>query len=172
MSAYRQVRPGAGASIRADIVEVHIFRVLEGAGVEFLQLRRTREPMRGTWHPVLGHCEAGERSAACAIRELREEVGLDVRSAACEGLYALEQVHPFYVAPIDAVVCGPRFAARVTVEFGPRLNDEHDASRWISAGDADHACMWPGQRLACAEIVRELVDPRSLSREALRVALS
>lgn len=171
MSAYREVRAGAGATIRADIVEVHIFRVLERAGVEFLQIRRTREPMRGAWHPVLGHCEASERSASCAIRELREEVGLDVLSPLCEGLYALEQVHPFYVAPIDAVVCGPRFAARVTGEFIPCLNQEHDASRWVSAGEMDLACMWPGQRLACAEIVRELVDPRSLSREVLRVPL-
>ena len=117
MSGYRPERGGAGASIRADIVEAHVFRVSAAGVIEFLQIRRTREPLRGTWQPVLGHCEPGERSAACAARELREEIGLDVRAAVCEGLFALEQVHPFSVAPIDAVVCGPRFAARVGASF-------------------------------------------------------
>lgn len=169
MKGYRPAAPSGGASIRADIVEAHVFRVTPGGGVEFLQLRRTREPMRGAWHPVLGHCGAGERSVACVVRELREEIGLDVRSDSCEGLFALEQVHPFYVATIDAVVCGPRFAARVTGAFTPRLNEEHDGARWIGAASVEDACVWPGQRLACAEILRELVGPASLAREAMRV---
>ena len=35
-----------------------------------------RTPMRGTWQPVMGHIEPGERARDTAVRELHEELGL------------------------------------------------------------------------------------------------
>lgn len=163
---------GAGPRIRTDVVDVYVFRRLAGTinpCVQFLQLLRVEDPLGGTWHPVMGHVEAGESAQACAIRELREEVGLDRSSPALLGMWALEQVHPFFIAPIDSIVMSPRFAAHVRWAWTPTLNAEHGAYRWIEAGAIEDAFMWPGQRAACREVLSEIVRDASLSRERLRV---
>lgn len=166
---YREAAEGGGASVRADVVECHVARRVEGAW-EFLLVRRAKEPLRGTWQPVLGHCERGEGSVACVVRELREEIGLDVRDAsACEGLYALEQVRPFYVWRIDAVVLGPRFVVVVRDGFEPALNGEHDAHRWVSLRDGAREAHWPGQRDALGEIEWLLGESGGPARASLRV---
>ena len=167
--AYRDPAPGGGARVRADIVECHVVR--RGVvGLEVLFLRRTREPLRGTWQPVLGHCERDEGSVACVLRELREEVGLDACDAqVCEGLLALEQVRPFYVWRLDAVVLGPRFVVVVGDGFEPALNSEHDAARWTRIDDAAPMAHWPGQRDALGEIAWLLSDSGAAAREGLRV---
>lgn len=137
--------------------------------VHFLQALRSGPPLENTWHPVMGHVEAGEASAACAVREMREELGLSPTDPAWRGIWALEQVHPFYIAAIDTVVMSPRFCVEVAPEWSPVLNDEHAEFRWVRETDVDGMFMWPGQKAACREILREVVRDESLSREWLRV---
>lgn len=157
---------GGGARVRADVVDVYVFRRTDAGEVEFLQIRRANDPLKGTWQPVMGHAEAGESSVSAAVREVMEEVGLDVRSNACAGMWALEQVHPFYIAAIDTVVMSPRFACEVGADWEPRLNHEHTAFRWTKA-PADFC--WPGQKLALREIVEEIVPESSAARGLLRI---
>lgn len=163
---YRRT-PGTGPAVRSDIIEVYIFR-RGGQASEFLQLLRAAEPLKGCWHPVMGHIESGETAVAAAIRELREEVGLDPCGPAAQGLWALEQVHPFFVAAIDAIVLSPRFAAEVSPDWQPALNAEHSAARWTADPDQ---FMWPGQRAAAREVLAEIAANGSPSREALRIRL-
>ncbi len=160
-------RPDAagGPRLRADIVDVYIFR-RKRSGVEFLQLLRASEPLMNTWHPVMGHIEKGETAVTCALRELGEEVGLRVNDAALLGVWALEQVHPYYVAEIDQIVLSPRFAAEVTPAWEPRLNNEHAKLRWVKRADVAKKFMWPGQVAACGEIV-ELVREGNLASSHL-----
>lgn len=144
------------------------------SGVYFLQLKRTRDPLGGTWHPVMGHAEKGESAVQCAWRELSEEVGLRAGDPALRGVWALEQVHPFFIAELDAIVMSPRFAAEVSPDWTPRLNDEHAGYRWVHARDAvrpsgEGAFMWPGQRAAAREIVESLLVEGSVCAERLRV---
>jgi 8-oxo-dGTP pyrophosphatase MutT (NUDIX family) len=129
--------------------------------VELLQLRRAKEPLLGTWQPVMGHVEAGETAVMAAVREVEEEVGLTAQSAAWGGMWALEQVHPFYIAAIDAIVLSPRFVVLVRGggAWSARLNAEHDGARWVGAAAAilpGGPLMWPGQRAALAEVVGAL----------------
>jgi dATP pyrophosphohydrolase len=182
-----------GAKIRADVVDVYVFaRVPPNdprarassparpydtepgwkapiAPVCFLQLLRSGAPLENTWHPVMGHVHAGETSVQCARREMHEELGLAPDDPAIRGLWALEQVHPFYIAAIDTVVMSPRFACEVRPDWTPRLNDEHTAHRWVHERDIDSMFMWPGQKACCREILREIVADASLSRDRLRV---
>lgn len=154
---YRRADPRAalpGPRIRADVIDVYVFRITRagrGAAVEFLQLLRATPPLEGTWHPVMGHIEQGENAVNAARRELREELGLAPPSLL--DLFALEQVHPFYLPALDAIVCSPRFAARVGPRWRPRLNAEHSRHRWVNARSAPARFMWPGQRAAIAEVL-------------------
>lgn len=165
---YRR-EPGHGPRVRSDIVDVYIARVREPARVsashdhespntlveaviELLQIKRARDPLAATWQPVMGHIEADETATAAAIREVREEVGLDVNSRACAGVWALEQVYPFYISSIDCIVMSPRFVAVVLPTWTPTLNSEHSEWRWVAEHDVRAMFMWPGQAAAIADL--------------------
>lgn len=163
MSDHAGYRPApsaaGGAVLRADIVDVYVVRRVPGMlrrehRLAFLQLLRADEPLRGTWHPVMGHAEAGEPALTAARRELAEEVGLQASDPALLSLRALEQIHPFYVAAVNAAVCSPRFVAEVAPAWQPTLGPEHTAARWVALGDAAGSFMWPGQRLVVEEVAQ------------------
>jgi len=177
-----------GPRIASDVVDVYIFRRrptrarLDPSGeavgaedvVELLQLRRAANPdlggtLAGTWQPLMGHIESGETAIDCAWRELAEEVGLTKDSPDLLGLWALEAVHPYFLASKNAIMLSPRFAAEVTSDWHATLNDEHDAVRWLRASDAEKSFMWPGQRGAIREIRHEIIKPGSLSEPLLRL---
>lgn len=196
-----RVEPKGGPRLRTDVIDVYIFqrahtppRPVVGASatsgswggiapetgadpareVYFLQLHRARDPLGDTWQPVMGHAETGETAVQCARREVEEEVALKRGDKAIVGMWALEQVHPFFIAELDAIILSPRFAIEVAPGWMPTINGEHTAHRWVHYRDAvrpsgDGAFMWPGQRSAAREIVESLLPEGSVSVERLRV---
>lgn len=158
--------------VRADIVEVLVARECAG-GFEFLQLRRVGEPLAGSWQPVMGHVEAGETAVGASVRELGEEVGLRGGDAAWRGFWQLEEVHPYFVASLDAVVLSPRFLVLVEGSWEPDLSGDaaHDAHRWVGAASVREAFVWPGQARACAEALDVLVRRGCGFERALRLAI-
>ena len=190
-SGYRLV-PGSGPRIRSDIVEVMVFRTTASPGPELLQIKRARDPLKDTWQPVMGHIEPGETAVQAALRELREETGLagtDTPPATAPtavpsslprasvpspllGLWALEQVHPYFIAAIDSIVLPARFAVQASPSWTPTLNAEHTHHRWVLASDAAQWFMWPGQAAAANELIAHLLTPGSLCRDALKVAVT
>lgn len=165
--------PAGGARVRADIVDVYVIRLAPG-GLELLLLERASDPLGGSWQPVMGHVETGETAVQTAVRELREEIGLDVRGGDVVGFWALEQVHPYYVAAIDAVVLSPRLVVQVDSSWSPSLNREHRDHRWVAIDPAHpaeglRALMWPGQKRAVEEIIAEIANPDSLARDRLAI---
>jgi 8-oxo-dGTP pyrophosphatase MutT (NUDIX family) len=155
--------------IRTDIVDVYAFRRLSRAedsagvgSVEFLQLRRAREPMRGTWQPVMGHVEADETSVRAAARELREETGLDVGDPRVVGFWALERVRPYFMAELDAIVLSPRFALEVRPGWEPVLDASLDAWRWVTRVEDFH---WADQHDAVHEVLDRVIPGGTASRD-------
>jgi len=149
-----------GPRVRTDIVDVYVFARDERDpdAVRLLQLRRSRAPYAGTWHPVMGHVEPGESAADAARRELAEEIGLTRESGALLGMWQLEQVHPYFVASLDAIVLSPRFAASTLWSWTPELDNEHDAWRWVGPDRVRESFLWPGQRASVAELL-EFMPP-------------
>lgn len=164
-----RLKPASGPRVRTDVIDVYVFRRVDAGEVEFLQLLRAGPPLANSWHPVMAHIEAGEKAVGCLWREMREELGLDKADPSLLGAWALEQVHPFFIAELDAIVMSPRFAAEVGPHWSPTLNDEHSAHRWVKALQVTSMFMWPGQIAACREIVERLVPGDSLMRELVRV---
>jgi 8-oxo-dGTP diphosphatase len=56
-------------------------------GDRFLALMRAREPNAGRWDLPGGFCDGWEHPRDAAVREAREELGVEVRLAAFVGMY-------------------------------------------------------------------------------------
>ena len=185
----------AGPVIRSDIVEVYVFRRTRPTGamgdrVEFLQGRRAKGHLKGTWQPVMGHVEEGETATAAALRELAEEAGYSLAPGKPRGdgtgglsdahktiggligLWQLENLNTYFLASIDTIVMGPGFAAEVTPGLDPVMDDSHDAFRWVPRDNADRHFIWPGQRQAVEQVIRDVLDPDSPTRDVLKIALA
>ena len=158
-----------GPVVRTDVVDAYIFR-RRSAGLEFLQLRRATAPLLGTWQPVMGHVRRRETAERAMWREVREETGLARASGEVLDAFALEQVHPFFVRELDAIVLSPRFAVQVAGTWVPMLNSEHDSVRWVRGSEATRAFVWPGQRAAIRELAGLLKPGGRGTLEALRLS--
>jgi len=92
-------------NIRVDVIDAYLLRP-GGSGLEVLVLRRAaggRSP--GSWETVHGHIEPGETPVQAALRELREETGLEPAR-----LYNVSRVEAFYRHQTNEVVLIPVFA--------------------------------------------------------------
>ncbi|WP_329103359.1 NUDIX domain-containing protein [Micromonospora sp. NBC_01699] len=87
--------------------------VLDGDPVtpRFLGLLRAAEPCSGQWATPGGFCNGWEHPSAAAVREGREELGVEVTLGDCVGMYlgsyeyqgeTLPVLDVFYFAAIDA----------------------------------------------------------------------
>ena len=70
------------------------------AGREFLALRRVREPRAGWWDLPGGFCDGWEHPADAAVREAREELGVDVRLGDFAGMYVGRYHHQGETLPV------------------------------------------------------------------------
>jgi len=158
----------SGPPLRTDVIDIYLFR--RNPDLQFVQLLRREEPLAHTWQPVMGHIEPGETTIAAFWRELREETGLDAQSPLIRGAWALEEVHPFFVARADAIFLSPRFAVEVAPSWSPTLNHEHAEHRWVPLPDVAARFMWPGQLGAIDELTRRVLPEGSLCEPILRLA--
>ena len=135
-------------SIQVSFVDVYVVRP-NGRALDVLALRRAaggRSP--GSWETVHGHIEAGETPVAAALRELREETGLEPAR-----LYNLSRVEAFYRHSSDEIALIPVFAAFVPPATAPRLSVEHDRAEWLAPAEAARRFAWPRERRALDDIL-------------------
>jgi dihydroneopterin triphosphate diphosphatase len=127
-------------------------------GSEFLVLHRAPQ-FEAYWHLVAGGVEEGESARNAAVRELREEIGLDAKDALRDleqpFVYSLAEESPAVRArfgPSQTDVPVDVFVADVETAWEPTLNEEHDGYRWCSRDEAVALLYWPEPR----ELVRGL----------------
>jgi 8-oxo-dGTP pyrophosphatase MutT (NUDIX family) len=131
-------------------VDVFVIRPLAG-GWRVLALQRganTRCPT--AWEPVHGHIEPGERPEDAALREVREETGLDV-----ERLYVV-RVQPFYLRKTHAIELAVVFAAFVGEPGSVAIGGEHQRFEWLAVDDALTRFAFPGERASLRETLELL----------------
>jgi|SRR5689334_7881413 dATP pyrophosphohydrolase len=135
-----------------NTVEVCIFK-LENGFPSYLLLRRAggEKLYPGIWQFVTGTIQPGENPVEAALRELREETGLEP-----EGFWVAPHVNSFYDTAGHVVNLSPLFAARVTPGVTPLLSAEHSEFVWLSREAAAPRLVWPGQR-AGLNIVHEYI---------------
>jgi 8-oxo-dGTP pyrophosphatase MutT (NUDIX family) len=102
------------------------------------------------WESVHGRIERGESPEQAAVREVREETGLEVRR-----LYNVI-VQPFYLHTIATVELAVVFAAFVDRSHDVRLGEEHMQHEWLSPDAALERFVWPRERQALRDILQLL----------------
>lgn len=142
---------------RPDLVDCWIYRPTP-RGLEILLIRRAPgRILAGLWQCVSGSLEPGERVAAGALRELREETGFD--DSTIERFFDLDLVNQFHEPSVDAVLSSAVFAVRVAADAPLRLSHEHDDARWLTLEAAHREVIWPAYRTAIERIRDDLADP-------------
>ena len=135
------------ADLRIGTVDVYVVRPLS-SGWRVLAMQRALDTRCPTaWETVHGRLEAGEEPEHAAVREVREETGLEI-----DRLYNVT-VQPFYLHTTHVVQVAVVFAAFVgepgTVVLGP----EHQHADWLTVDEALARFQWPRERTALTEIV-------------------
>jgi 8-oxo-dGTP diphosphatase len=91
------------------------------SGPRVLAARRARGSHAGRWELPGGKCDPGEPLAAAAVREVREELGCEVRVRG--PLTGCERIAPGLT--LEVVVAD--------LAAGEPVPSEHDAIRWLHA---------------------------------------
>jgi 8-oxo-dGTP pyrophosphatase MutT (NUDIX family) len=116
-------------------VLIHVRR-----GDEFLVARRSPES-GGYWHPIAGAVEAGEEFRAAALRELREETGL--QASELQPLSAFAYTMEAWEEEPGRSVLVQAFLVDVEADWEPELNEEHVEYRWLPREEAAELLFWP-----------------------------
>ena len=126
--------------LRIGVVDVFVVHPAAD-GWRVLELRRAPGGRcTGAWEVVHGSVEPGERPPDAAVREVREETGLEVSR-----LYNLT-AHPFYLHTLDVVQIAVAFVAFVDSASVVTTGAEHDAHEWLGLDEAVARVAWPRAR--------------------------
>lgn len=118
-------------------------------GGRLLLVRRATEPLRGFWAPPAGYVEMDESAEEAAVREAREETGLEVALDGLQGVYSQRGLGVLLVVYHGRVVGGRLASGDDALEVG--LFPYHS----LPPQPASHA----GTELDCwfLEVIRHLL---------------
>lgn len=118
------------------------------SGAALLVAQRDRPAaLAGLWELPGGKVAAGESDAAALVRELREELGIEVTVGARLGAD---------VALSDTMTLR---AYRVSLTAGSPQPHDHRALRWVSADELDGLAWVPADRAWVADLASVLRSP-------------
>jgi dATP pyrophosphohydrolase len=125
-------------------------------GLDVLLLERADHP--GYWQSVTGSCEPGEALRDTALREVREETGLDAEQYALSDWQAQNEyeIYPHWrhryppgVTRNTEHVFGLQLPRRLPVQLTPR---EHLNFQWLAWQEAAETVFSPSNRAAILEL--------------------
>jgi 8-oxo-dGTP pyrophosphatase MutT (NUDIX family) len=149
-----------GASQRCSLfISIHVTEIRVGV-IDVFVLRRSPEPVHvlvmrraagtrctGAWEVVHGRIDGAETPETAAIREVKEETGLDL-----ERLYNVI-CQPFYLHKHQTVQIAVVFAAFVDDVSALALSPEHDRAEWLTVEAALERLSWPRSRTALRDAI-------------------
>lgn len=147
--------------IRSFSVSVVLLRKAE-RDAEVLLLRRNYT-LVGEWCQIAGGIEDGEKAWETALREVKEETGLD-----CDCLYSADICEQFYEADRDAISIFPVFVGFVDAEAVVTLNHEHSEFRWVPFATAVTMVPFAGQRHILRHVEAEFVQREPVQHLLIR----
>jgi dATP pyrophosphohydrolase len=128
------------------VVDVYVVRPYRAEWLVLALRRGPKTRCPGSWETVHGRMEADERPEHAAVREVREEAGLEV-----DRLYSIT-CQPFYLHTLGTVQMAVVFCAFVREPGNVTLGEEHEAHEWLTLHDAGARFTWPRERDALSHI--------------------
>lgn len=122
--------------VESTAVEVFVFKeTIDGR--KYLILKRSDKVVYpGIWSVCAGSVEQGEKSHETAVRELKEETGLEPSK-----LFIVDSVNSFYDYEGDKIFILPLFVAQVDERIVV-LNSEHSDFLWLDVESAGKQLHW------------------------------
>lgn len=131
----------------SDIVDVYVFRRLNGR-VQFLLLQRKAEVSMGnTWQAFHSQIKLGDTTLQTVKQVVKDAADLEV-----DTIYSADYINQFYDEGRDAVVLSPVFAVTVKAQAPVRLSAEYKDAGWFDRDDATTRLPFSGQRWAARHI--------------------
>nr|WP_237212722.1 NUDIX domain-containing protein [Ruegeria lacuscaerulensis] len=115
-------------------------------GHDVLLLKRT-QTLAGECSQISGRIEGNEKAWETALRELKEETGLEA-----DKLYSTDICETYYGVTQNVINVAPVFVAFVKESAEVTLNFEHSAYRWVRFEDAENMVPYGGQRRVLRQI--------------------
>jgi len=127
--------------ILSKYIECFVYR-LEGEKIKYLLLKRSKykEPYPGIWQIVTGRMEKNEEAFKTAIREVKEETGIEIVKC-----FVHPRINEFYTPHNDKIYLIPVFAAE-TINQNVRLSEEHVEYLWLECEEAYKKIHWYSQK--------------------------
>ncbi len=91
--------------VSAKVVLVAACALIDADGRVLIAQRPAGKPMAGLWEFPGGKIEAGERPEVCLIRELKEELGIDVKEECLAPLTFASHLYPDFHLLMPLYVC-------------------------------------------------------------------
>ena len=128
------------ANIKVRVVDCYVYQQTD-KGLKFLILKRNEKKLyEHLWQGVAGKIEKDEEAWQTAIRELKEETGLDPVK-----IFVADHVSQFYEKHGDRVNLVPVFGIEVDSK-NVILSDEHIEYKWVDFKEAFDTLVWNGQK--------------------------
>ena len=108
-----------------------------------LRNKKKNDINAGKWIGVGGHLEKGETIDECAIREVKEETGYDVRSLKCAG----------EVLFIDETTKMMMYIYEITDFSGEMIECNEGDLQWIPIKDIYDYPMWEGDKIFLPKVI-------------------
>jgi len=106
--------------VSVKVILVAACALIDGDGRVLIAERPAGRSMAGLWEFPGGKVEAGERPEQCLIRELQEELGIEVNEACLAPLTFASHTYPDFHLLMPLYVCR-RWDGIVTAQEGQRL---------------------------------------------------
>ena len=127
-------------NIKVRVVDCYVYQQTD-KGLKFLILKRNEKKLyEHLWQGVAGKIEKYEEAWQTAIRELKEETGLDPVK-----MFVADHVSQFYEKHGDRVNLVPVFGIEVDSK-NVILSDEHIEYKWVDFKEAFDTLVWNGQK--------------------------
>ena len=128
------------ASVTVRVVDCYVYRQTDD-GLKFLLMKRNLNKIyEHLWQGVAGKIEDGETAPEAAIRELKEETGLDPVN-----MFVADHVSRFYEVHGDRINLVPVFGIEVNSDE-VILSEEHIDFKWVTIEEALNTLVWNGQK--------------------------
>ncbi len=122
------------------VVDCYVFNLLDN-DPRFLILKRNHNKIyEHLWQGVAGKIEKGETAWQTAVRELKEETGLDPYR-----MFVADHISKFYEVKGDRINLVPVFGIEVNSK-DVILSEEHIEYKWVDFNEARNTLAWNGQK--------------------------